>query len=49
MAERLAQGALQANGQVVAEATFDVKYVADAIVHIANLPNEVTVLEHTIL
>lgn len=49
MAARLAIGALQPNGDTVPEATFDVKYVANAIVHIANLPNDVSVLDMTIM
>ena len=42
-------GILQPNGNVVPEATFDVKYVAQSIVHIASLPNDVTVLEMNIM
>jgi len=49
MAARLATGALQPNGQIIPEATFDVKHVADAIVHIASLPNSVSILEMTIM
>ncbi|KAF4562587.1 short-chain dehydrogenases/reductases (SDR) family protein [Pleurotus pulmonarius] len=43
------QGILQPNGAIVPEATFDVKHVADSIVHIAQLPNDVTVLEMNIM
>ena len=49
MAVGLAVGALQPNGETVPEATFDVKHVADAITHIANLPTSVSVLEMTIM
>lgn len=49
MAARLATGALQPNGQVVPETTFDMQHVADAIVHIASLPNTVTVLQMNIM
>lgn len=49
MAARLAVGALQPNGQVIPEATFDAQHVADAILHIANLPTTVSVLEMTIM
>ncbi|KDQ62268.1 hypothetical protein JAAARDRAFT_149037 [Jaapia argillacea MUCL 33604] len=49
MAARLSVGALQANGSVVPEAMMDPKHVADAIVHIASLPNEVQVLNFTIM
>jgi len=45
----LSQGALQSNGQVVPEATFDVENVAQTIVHIANLPANVTVLDYKIM
>ncbi|KLO16792.1 short-chain dehydrogenase/reductase SDR [Schizopora paradoxa] len=38
------QGTLQANGTRLNEPSFDAKHVADAVVHIAGLPNEVTVL-----
>ncbi|KAG6910704.1 hypothetical protein DXG01_008748 [Tephrocybe rancida] len=44
-----ATGALQPDGRVIPEATFDVKHVGDSIVHIANLPNDVTVLEYNIM
>ncbi|KAG6903269.1 hypothetical protein C0995_000164 [Termitomyces sp. Mi166 len=49
LAARHTTGALQANGHVVPEATFDVKHVADSIVHIASLPNDVTVLQYNIM
>ncbi|RDB17839.1 putative oxidoreductase YohF [Hypsizygus marmoreus] len=42
-------GALQPDGRTVPEPTFDVQHVADAIVHIASLPNTVTVLEYQIM
>lgn len=45
----LSQGALQSNGQMVPEATFDVEHVAQTIVHIANLPTSVTVLDYKIM
>ncbi|KAF9462981.1 hypothetical protein BDZ94DRAFT_1259801 [Collybia nuda] len=43
------QGALQPDGRMVPEPTFDVKHVADAVVHIAGLPNDITVLEFNIM
>lgn len=49
MSFRLSQGALQPNGQTVQEATFDVEHVAQSIVHIANLPTNVTVLDYKIM
>jgi hypothetical protein len=42
-------GALQPNGNIVPEGTFDVKHVADVIVHIAGLPLSVTVLDMKIM
>ena len=42
-------GALQADGTVRPEPTFDVKYVGDAIVHVAGLPLDVSVPELTIM
>ena len=41
--------ALQPDGTMKAEGTFDVKHVADMIVHIAELPLNVTVLNVNIL
>ena len=41
--------ALQPDGTMKAEGTFDVKHVADAIVHIAELPLDVTVLTFNIM
>ena len=42
-------GALQPDGSVKPEGTFDVRHVADAIVHIAGLPLDVTVLTFNIM
>jgi len=49
MSSRLSQGALQPNGQMVPEATFDVEHVAQSIVHIASLPTNITVLDYKIM
>jgi len=49
MASRISLGALQPDGRVVPEATFDPEHVANAIVHIAGMPNDVTVLEMNIM
>ncbi|KAK0485354.1 oxidoreductase protein [Armillaria luteobubalina] len=49
MAARLSKGALQPDGRVIPEAMIDVHHVAAAIVHIASLPNDVTVLEMNIM
>ncbi len=43
------EGALQPNGTRHQEATFDPKHVGEAIVHIANLPHDVTVLTFNIM
>ncbi|KAG9085771.1 hypothetical protein FS749_004108 [Ceratobasidium sp. UAMH 11750] len=43
------EGSLQPNGQKVVEASMDVQHVADAILHIVNLPLEVTVLSMNIM
>jgi len=42
-------GAIQPDGRLVVEATFDVGYVADSVVYIANLPLDVQVLEMNIM
>ncbi|MGL4231014.1 MAG: SDR family oxidoreductase [Casimicrobium sp.] len=44
MTERMAAGVMQANGTMAVEPRMDVRHVADAIVHIANLPLEANVL-----
>ncbi|WP_224387743.1 SDR family oxidoreductase [Pseudonocardia sp. ICBG1293] len=43
MTAGIATGATQADGSVRPEATFDVRYVADAVVHMAGLPPEANV------
>jgi NAD(P)-dependent dehydrogenase (short-subunit alcohol dehydrogenase family) len=49
MAERIGQGIKQANGTMMAEPTMDVVHVANAIVHIADLPLDVNVQFMTIM
>ncbi|KNZ81304.1 Glucose 1-dehydrogenase 2 [Termitomyces sp. J132] len=49
LAARHTTGTLQPDGRVIPEATFDVKHVADSIVHVASLPNDVTVLQYNIM
>ena len=49
MTHRMTEGMLQPDGRVIPEATFDPKYIADSIVHIASLPNDVAVLEFNIM
>lgn len=44
MTERMAAGILQANGSMAIEPRMDVSHVANAVVHIANLPLEANVL-----
>ncbi|KAF9534503.1 short-chain dehydrogenase/reductase SDR [Crepidotus variabilis] len=45
----MGSGALQPDGNVKPEATFDVEHVASTIVHIASLPPDVAVLEVVIM
>ncbi|KAK7464700.1 hypothetical protein VKT23_005907 [Stygiomarasmius scandens] len=49
MADRLGKGALQADGRVIPEPMIDVEHVANMIVHVAELPLDVTVLELNIM
>ncbi|KAK1226604.1 hypothetical protein PQX77_010420 [Marasmius sp. AFHP31] len=42
-------GTLQPDGRMIEEPCLEVKHVVDAILHIAGLPNEVSVLEMTVL
>lgn len=49
MTERMAQGILQANGSVMAEATMDVAVVGQSVLHMANLPLSANVLFHTVM
>jgi len=49
IAVRLAQGALQADGRIVPETTFDAKHVGETVAHIAGLPLDVTILNTTVL
>jgi NAD(P)-dependent dehydrogenase (short-subunit alcohol dehydrogenase family) len=44
MTERMAAGIMQANGSMAIEPRMDVSHVANAVVHIANLPLEANVL-----
>jgi NAD(P)-dependent dehydrogenase (short-subunit alcohol dehydrogenase family) len=44
MTERMTAGVMQANGTMAIEPRMNVKHVADAVVHIANLPLEANVL-----
>lgn len=49
MGGKHAKGSIQADGTICVEPTMDVEHVAKAILHIANLPLEVTVLEMTLM
>jgi NADP-dependent 3-hydroxy acid dehydrogenase YdfG len=49
MTSRMAQGALQADGSLLQEATMDTRHIADAVVHMANLPLDANVLSMTIM
>ena len=49
MAAKHTLGALQPDGRRVAEPSFDPVHVAQTIVHIASLPNSVTVLEVNVM
>ena len=49
MTERMAKGVMQANGEMAIEPRMDVKHVADAIVHMSNLPLEANVQFMTIM
>jgi NAD(P)-dependent dehydrogenase (short-subunit alcohol dehydrogenase family) len=49
MTARMAKGIIQANGDIAVEPQMDVQHVADAILHIANLPLESNVQFMTIM
>ena len=49
MVGRRTLGSLQPDGRIIVEPTFYPVHVAQTIVHIASLPNSVTVLDITLL
>jgi len=49
MTERMAQGILQANGQVMVEPRVDLAHVANAVVYMANLPLDANVQFMTVM
>jgi NAD(P)-dependent dehydrogenase (short-subunit alcohol dehydrogenase family) len=49
MTQQMTQGVPQANGEIAAEPVMDVKHVADAVLHMAELPLETNVLFMTIM
>jgi NAD(P)-dependent dehydrogenase (short-subunit alcohol dehydrogenase family) len=49
MAAPMTKGVPQANGTIAIEATMDVQHVADAVLHMANLPLDANVLFMTVM
>jgi NAD(P)-dependent dehydrogenase (short-subunit alcohol dehydrogenase family) len=49
MAERMAKGVPQANGEIAVEPLMDVQHVANAVVHMASLPLEANVQFITVM
>jgi NAD(P)-dependent dehydrogenase (short-subunit alcohol dehydrogenase family) len=49
MTERMTQGVLQPNGQLMIEPRMDVKHVANAVLHMASLPLDTNVLFMTVM
>ena len=49
LAERMAKGVPQANGQIAVEPMIDTETVAKSVLYMANLPLEVNVLFHTVM
>lgn len=49
MAMPMTKGVPQANGEIMAEATMDPQHVADAVLHMANLPLDANVLFMTVM
>lgn len=49
MANRMANGVPQANGQIAPEPLMDVKVVGQSVLYMANLPPEANVLFHTVM
>lgn len=49
MAQRMATGILQANGQIAIEPLMDVNIVGQSVLYMANLPLEANVMFHTVM
>ncbi|MDP1657049.1 MAG: SDR family oxidoreductase [Hylemonella sp.] len=49
MAERMARGVMQANGEVAVEPLMDVSIVGQSVLYMANLPLQANVLFHTVM
>jgi NAD(P)-dependent dehydrogenase (short-subunit alcohol dehydrogenase family) len=49
MAQRMATGVLQANGQIAIEPLMDVNIVGQSVLYMANLPLQANVMFHTVM
>lgn len=49
MAQRMARGVMQANGEIAVEPLMDVAIVGQSVLYMANLPLEVNVMFHTVM
>ena len=49
MTQRMARGVPQADGTLAVEPTMNVQHVADAVVHMANLPLDVNIQFMTVM
>ena len=49
MANRMANGVPQANGQIAPEPLMDVKVVGQSVLYMANLPLEANIMFHTVM
>jgi len=49
MAQRMAIGILQANGDIAIEPLMDVAIVGQSVLYMANLPLEANVMFHTVM
>lgn len=49
MAQRMAKGVIQANGEIAVEPLMDVDIVGQSVLYMANLPLEVNVMFHTVM
>ncbi|MFN7197553.1 MAG: SDR family oxidoreductase, partial [Hylemonella sp.] len=49
MAERMARGVPQANGEIAVEPLLDVEIVGQSVLYMANLPLDANVLFHTVM
>ena len=49
MTERMTGGVPQANGTIMVEPRMNVQHVADAVLHMANLPLDANILTMTVM